>query len=282
MNRNTTNVSKGFTLIELLVVIAIIALLLSILIPSLQLAKDHVKRIGCSANLRSLAMAAILYAEENDGRTPCSTVEWSGGPGWVGRTCVQSSGEAFPIKDQITAIQNGQLYKYIENTKGWQCPADPDREQLRSYGMAAQWWGKHTTSDNSISYDPAAPSDIVYKKIDKIKLPSQKFLFMDSQGKMRDGYFALWYTPFLWWNIPNFNHAGGSVNGFADGHADYYKLGQETIDNAKIGLATGAFGMPQNPPQTGKGIEDLRYYQRATCGRTAQFCSGGIRDSVGP
>jgi hypothetical protein len=245
-------------------------LLLSILMPSLQLVKDQANRIGCSANLRSLAMAAILYAEENAGRTPCSTVQWAGGPGWVGRTCEQSSGKAFPTEDQITAIQNGQLYKYIENTKGWRCPADPDREQMRSYGMAAQWWGLHTTSDNSITYDSDAPSGIVYRKIDKIKGPSQRFLFMDSQGKMRDGYFALWYTNFLWWNIPNFNHGGGSVNGFADGHVKYYKLGPETIDNARISLAGGGFGMPQSPPQTEKGIEDLRYYQRATWGTAAQ------------
>ncbi len=62
MNRNTTDAVKGFTLIELLVVIAIIALLLSILLPSLSLAKDVAKRIACSANLRSLGMAAIFYA----------------------------------------------------------------------------------------------------------------------------------------------------------------------------------------------------------------------------
>ena len=272
MNRSTTGISKGFTLIELLVVIAIIALLLSILMPSLQLAKDQVKRVGCSVNLRSLATAAILYAEENDGHTPCSTVEWNSGPGpgWVGRTCMQSSGEALPVEEQITAIQNGQLYKYIENTKGWRCPSDPDREQMRSYGMAAQWWGNYITSDNSISYDPAAPSDIVYRKISNIKLPSQRFLFMDSQGKMRDGYFALWYSEFLWWNIPNFNHGGGSVNGFADGHVLYYKLGPETIENAKIGLESGGFGMPQDSPQTQKGIDDLRCYQRATWGTAAQ------------
>jgi prepilin-type N-terminal cleavage/methylation domain-containing protein len=261
---------KAFTLIELLVVIAIIALLLSILLPSLQLAKDKVKRINCSANLRSLAMAAILYAEDNSGLTPCSTVGWSEGPGWVGRTCEQLSGEAFPIDEQITAIENGQLYKYIKNTKGWRCPEDPDREQLRSYGMAAEWWGAYTTSDNSITYDPGAPNGIVYRKIENIKLPSKRFIFMDSQGKMRDGYFALWYSQFLWWNIPNINHGGGSVNGFADAHTDYYKLGQETIDNAEIALAGGAFGMPQTPPETEEGIEDLVYYQRATWATSAR------------
>lgn len=261
---------KGFTLIELLVVIAIIALLLAVLMPALGKAKDHAKRIGCSANLRSLGLAAILYAEDNDGRTPCSTVAWSGGSGWVGRTCEQLSGEAFPIREQITAIESGQLYKYIKNTKGWRCPADPDREQMRSYGMAPQWWGGYTTANNSIGYDSAAPGGIVYKKIEKIKNPSKRFLFMDSQGKMRDGYFALWYTRFLWWNIPNFNHAGGSVNGFADGHAAYYKLGQETIGNAEMGLASGGFGMPQSQPKTDKGIEDLKHYRRATWHITTQ------------
>lgn len=53
---------KGFTLIELLVVIAIIALLLSILLPSLQKAKDQAKRVLCSARLRNFGVAELSYA----------------------------------------------------------------------------------------------------------------------------------------------------------------------------------------------------------------------------
>ena len=70
---------KGFTLIELLVVIAIIALLLSIVMPSLRMAKDHAKKIHCSANLKSLAVATILYAEEHDSYTPLQRTP-GGGP----------------------------------------------------------------------------------------------------------------------------------------------------------------------------------------------------------
>lgn len=57
----------GFTLIELLVVIAIIALLLSILLPSLKLAKEMGRRTVCLAHLHSLGLSWILYADENDG-----------------------------------------------------------------------------------------------------------------------------------------------------------------------------------------------------------------------
>ncbi len=56
---------KGFTLIELLVVIAIIALLLSILMPALQKVKSQARRIICSTRIKSIHMAATLYAADD-------------------------------------------------------------------------------------------------------------------------------------------------------------------------------------------------------------------------
>lgn len=56
---------RGFTLIELLVVVAIIALLISILIPSLQSAKEQGKRAKCLANLKNIAQAIHGYAGED-------------------------------------------------------------------------------------------------------------------------------------------------------------------------------------------------------------------------
>ena len=59
---------KAFTLIELLVVISIIALLLSILMPGLQKAKQHALRMICKTNLHNYGIAGNLYLAENDER----------------------------------------------------------------------------------------------------------------------------------------------------------------------------------------------------------------------
>ncbi len=67
VNRNTM---KGFTLIELLVVVAIIALLISILLPSLTDAREQARKVKCGANLHGLAQAMMLCANENEGYFP--------------------------------------------------------------------------------------------------------------------------------------------------------------------------------------------------------------------
>jgi prepilin-type N-terminal cleavage/methylation domain-containing protein/prepilin-type processing-associated H-X9-DG protein len=62
--------SKAFTLIELLVVVAIIALLISILLPSLSRARELSKRTVCMANQRGIGQAFFVYASDDPGVFP--------------------------------------------------------------------------------------------------------------------------------------------------------------------------------------------------------------------
>lgn len=61
---------RGFTLIELLVVIAVIAVLMGILMPALQKAKEHARIMSCGSNMRQVILALAMYGQSNDGRLP--------------------------------------------------------------------------------------------------------------------------------------------------------------------------------------------------------------------
>ena len=71
---------QGFTLIELLVVIAIIALLMGILMPTLQRARKSARNVTCQASLRQWGLVMKLYADDNEGHF----FKGGGGVDWFG------------------------------------------------------------------------------------------------------------------------------------------------------------------------------------------------------
>jgi prepilin-type N-terminal cleavage/methylation domain-containing protein/prepilin-type processing-associated H-X9-DG protein len=70
MTRTLPRRSAGFSLIEILVVIGIISVLLAILLPSLERAREQANTLRCAANLDQIGVALLIYSNENHGQFP--------------------------------------------------------------------------------------------------------------------------------------------------------------------------------------------------------------------
>ena len=147
--------NTAFTLVELLVVIGIISLLMSMLLPSLNQARESARTVHCRANLRGLTLAWNMYATDNRDML-CSPDTFLNDPSalwpfypsthaemfpsligpshWVAEG--SSSWDLNPVGNTETAIKNGVLWHYTQSIKLYKCVSDRS-ERLRSYSMSA-------------------------------------------------------------------------------------------------------------------------------------------------
>ena len=129
-HRSKTKKGNGFTLIELLVVISIIALLVSIIMPALNRARDNAKRTLCANNLKTIGQGLFMYATNNDDRIP-QTDYVMGAPGTPNKNymmfLINPDINLKPMERILDTKGLGYLYgkKYIDTPEVFYCDGIP-------------------------------------------------------------------------------------------------------------------------------------------------------------
>jgi prepilin-type N-terminal cleavage/methylation domain-containing protein/prepilin-type processing-associated H-X9-DG protein len=240
--------TKGFTLIELLVVISIIAVLLSILMPSLRLVRDQARRIHCISNVKSLALGWYMYKDDNKDNLV---------PGNTGNGCwVTNPPNGATLEQQKDAIRAGQLFSYVSKETGiYHCPADRRTQGVnRAFltfsipgGANGEDWAGH----------------IKITKYSDIKKSAETYIFVeeaDVRGTnvgswQMDPTAKTWVDPVAMW------HNKQSTLGFADGHAEMHPWEDKSfIDWNLKAMYNNGFSFNMTPPANER--TDIEYMSK--------------------
>jgi prepilin-type N-terminal cleavage/methylation domain-containing protein len=213
----SASLKKGFTLVELLVVIGIIALLIAILLPALQRARETAQRTVCESNMRQIILATIMYTNENHLFLPfpnwrtkeIASAKYPYQTGWL--YTYSPFATLFTTPD---GVKTGALWQYLKSYKVYHCPGDlppypgNTTRSLTSYLMN----GECCLNESLPTANPPGP-DFTYKII-LFKPNSVLFFEADENKDWTDG------SNYADEGIPVRHKNAGSV-GCIDGHVDW-------------------------------------------------------------
>jgi prepilin-type N-terminal cleavage/methylation domain-containing protein len=248
---------NAFTLIELLVVIAIIAVLMAILMPSLNVAREQARSLHCRGNIRTLTLGWLMYKDENDGKLVGGFPERPEQAAWVQ---IPPGGVDSTVEQKKEYIKRGTLWPYIKTVEVYRCPSD--RRKNSPYHKYA--YRTYSIPGGMNGVLPAGEWEIKpCIKYTDIKQPATKITFLaecDPRGYNMGSWVILpkskkWVDPFGIWHRDN-----SSTLSFADGHVDMHRWrSRGLIDwNLKALHEPQGFAFTRSP-QDNEEMEDFEF-----------------------
>lgn len=266
MRLRNSQTHSGFTLIELLVVISIIAILVSLLLPSLSKARDTAQLIQCRSNIRQLGLAMYQYTVEHEDDLLATRFNISGGAvlapdnsTYVAPTGVGQGGKWMDVVS--LDYMNGDI-------EGLTCPNQTyGLSSISTTGDAGLGFG---LNEFVIHFATASGASVAAgdrpHKLDEFENPSQKLWAADTGLQ---NWHSTPYGPYggtyirnkgsanrIWQAGISGRHNEGLNILFFDGHADYGKYDDFNLTGAHYTGTTGLIRSRHYSP-TGRKQERL-------------------------
>lgn len=183
---------RGFTILELLVVIGMIAVLLSILLPTLSSVRNRSRAVNCAVNERNLYLAIVSFGVDHDGFLPV--------PGHVGDTVSSSTGKyrCFAFADSAASyggvldFKVGTLWPYLSGTLDDRqgvvfCPSDsgepPSKNATYTYTRNFSYsFNQYVIGDPADYANYPAPVGVALVRLRDVRRPSAKILVYEENA----------------------------------------------------------------------------------------------------
>jgi prepilin-type N-terminal cleavage/methylation domain-containing protein/prepilin-type processing-associated H-X9-DG protein len=210
---------NGFTLVELLVVIGIISVLIAMLLPALNKAREAAKTVQCASNLHQIGMGMRMYANDNHNYLA---------PGIAAFAGFNYSSWQYQLGKAMLGSEDGWENPVFE------CPSATDLDQNKR-GTPEYWnnnWDRYdykmkgrgyAFNSNVLMYASTTHMTITFHKLNDAKEPSSLIIFLDGTRS-----YVQPATPFWWQTSPLITqgiaarHNDGTNLLMLDGHVEFH------------------------------------------------------------